>query len=252
MPRQSEAAIPTMDTEASKSRSLELAFVLNGEDVRRLESLLKEIGDSIEYQVKFSDGHALQYHSADEILKLSNSSARCIVSFIAGVKGRAKQSAYVVLKERITQSSGGNSQSPTIEYTINGTQKDVIYFGDKLDEWTLSVRQWYSAFYHGFLAVLLFLAVVLAPIFLWGSLAPRIFSDAFLKFHSWLQGATVVALWVGEYWLFKLFPRATFAIGAGVRRHEFFRFLRTSILAGFILSVLASLFANWLSANTTK
>lgn len=241
-----------MGTEASKTRSLDIAFLLDAENLTQLENTLKEIGDAIEYQVKFSDGHTLQFRSAEEVLKQPNSRARSIMSLIAGVSGRGKQSVYVVLKDPPKSSSTfGNSapSSPSVEYTITGTQKNVIYLGDRLDEWAAGIRQWYSVFYRGFLALVLFAAIVAGPIWLWNNASPHLFSPAFLKSHDWLQGASLVSLWVGVYWLFKLFPRATFGIGQGVKRHQFFVYLRTSVLLGFALSSLASVLANWLTAH---
>src|ERR1700687_1122073 len=121
MPHQNEVTIPAMKTEASKTRSLEIAFLIDADNLKLLENTLKEVGDSLEYQVKFSDGHAFQYHSAEEILKQANSNQRSVVSLIAGVTKRGGQSAFVVLKDIHTQSFGNNTAtSPSVEYTVNG------------------------------------------------------------------------------------------------------------------------------------
>jgi hypothetical protein len=87
-----------------------------------------------------------------------------------------------------------------VEYTITGTQKNVIYLGDKLDEWTAGIREWYSAFYRGVLALALFFAVVIGPIWLWNNASPHLLPPAFVKAHDWLQGAIIVSLWVAIYW----------------------------------------------------
>jgi hypothetical protein len=252
MALQNEAVSPAMRTEASKTRSFELAFLVDPEHLRQLERILRQVGDSLEYQVKFSDGHTLQYHDLEEVLKQPNSRARSIVSLIAGVTGRGKQSAFVVLKDTPTQpyySPFGDrpSTAPSVEYTTNGTQKDVIYVGDKLDEWISGIRQWYSVFDRGIPLLLFVGAIIMGPIWLWNSVSPYIFSTAFLKSHDWLQGATVIGLWVAIYRSFKLFPRAAFAIGQGAQRHQFFTYLRNGVVGGFVLSLLASLLANWLT-----
>ena len=100
MTPQNEAAGTTMRTEASKTRAFELAFLVDPEHLKQLERILRQVGDALEYQVKFSDGHTLQYHDLEEVLKQPNSRARSIVSVIAGVTGRGKQSAFVVLKDK--------------------------------------------------------------------------------------------------------------------------------------------------------
>lgn len=243
-----------MQTEAAKTRSFDIAFLVEGDHLRQLDNVLREVGDSLEYQVRFSDGHALQYHDIDEVLRLPNSNARSIVSLIAGATGRGKQSAYVVLKETDFHASfsvlGENTTStPSVEYTVNGSQKNVIFIGDKLDEWIAGIRQWYSVFHHGIPSLVLVAIVIAGPIWLWNNASQHLFSAQFLKSHDWLQGAVVVGLWISIYWLFKLFPRATFAIGQGARRHQFFLYLRNGVIGAFVLSVLASLAANWLTAH---
>lgn len=253
MARQNEAVVPVMEAEASKTRSLDIAFVVGVDDLRQLENMLREVGDALEYQVRFSDGHALQFRDVADVLKLPNSRARAIVSLIAGVTGRGKQSVYMVLKDAPVQYSGilgtSSGPSPSVEYTITGTQKNVIYLGDKFDEWTAGIRQWYSAFYRGVLSFALAAAIIAVPIWLWSTAAPHIFSATFLKAHDWLQIATIISLWVAIYWTLKLFPRATFAFGQGTQRHQFFIYLRNSVLGAFGLSALASLLANWLTRS---
>lgn len=250
---QNEATGQAMQTEASKTRSFELAFLVDPEHLKQLEPILLELGNSLEYQVKLSDGHTLQYHNLNEVLKEPNSRKKSIVSLIAGATGRGKQSAFVVLKDKPARTSysplGDHAPtSPSVEYTINGTQKDVVYIGEKLDEWVSGVRQWYSTFEHGIPLLLLVALIVAGPIWLWSKASPHLFSAAFLKLHDWLQGATIVAIWVAIYWTFRLFPKATFAIGQGARRHQFFTYLRNGVLGAFVLSALASLLANWLTS----
>lgn len=249
MPRQGEGATPAMETEASKTRSLEIAFLVDADSLRQLENLLREVGDSLEYQVRFSDGHAIQYHDVEEILKQPNHRMRSIVSLIAGVTGRGKQSAYVVLKDKPAQASssfGASTSSPSVEYTVTGTQKNVIYFGDKLDAWNVGIRQWYSAFYRGILSLLLGGAILAGPFLLWQYPFSHLFSQAFLKSHAWLPGAFIVGLWTSAFGISKLFPRATFAIGQGLKRDRALTYLKTVVLAAFIISVLGSAVANWL------
>ncbi len=116
-----------------------------------------------------------------------------------------------------------------------------------MDEWTVEIRQWYSIFNRGVFLLVLFAAAFYAPIWLWDNASPQIFSQAFLKSHDWLQLVSIIALWVGEYWLLKLLPRTTFAIGQGVKRHQFFVYLRRGVLGAFVLSVLAKWLVNWLT-----
>jgi len=45
-----------MENEASKTRSLDMAFVADAELLKRLDVVLSEVADKREYTVKFSDG----------------------------------------------------------------------------------------------------------------------------------------------------------------------------------------------------
>src|SRR5258707_11603388 len=124
--------------EASKTRTLDIAFVVNADLLRRLATILGETSDKLEYTVKFSDGTSVHYHDIEEVIGQPNSKERSIVSLIAGPADERVRSAYVNLKK---------NGSPSVEYTINGTQRDVIYFADQLDDWVSAVRQWYSPFF---------------------------------------------------------------------------------------------------------
>jgi hypothetical protein len=231
-----------MENEASKARSLDIAFVVDADLLRQLAKVLGEMGDSLEYQVKFSDGRTIQYRDIEDIISQPNSKGRDIVSLTAGVTGRGKQSAFIVLRE---------APSPNVEYTINGTQRNVIYFGEKLDEWTEGIRQWHSFFLTAVPGVALLLVVVFAPIILWNNASPHFFSEAVRqgKAESWIKPVFVIGLWVIEYGILRLFPRAIFAVGQGIKRHQLFTYIRNGILGAFLLSVLASVFANWLTRH---
>ena len=67
-----------------------------------------------------------------------------------------------------------------------------MFWGDKLDEWTAGIRQWYSIFYHGALLFLLLGFVVGGPPSLWKTISPHVFSEAFLKSHSWLPAIAII------------------------------------------------------------
>jgi hypothetical protein len=225
------------DNEASKNRPLEIAFVVDADSLRQLARILSEVGDSLEYSLKFCDGRTVQFHDVEDIISQPNPKGRSIVSLTAGASGHGKQSAFVVLRD---------NPSPSVEYTINGSQKNVIYFGEKLDEWTAGIREWHSFFQSGGAGIVLFFVLMFAPVFLWNAASPYLFSES-VRAGKWAKPVSLVALWVSEYLILRLFPRATFAIGQGMKRHQFFTYLRNGVLGAFVLSVLSSVLANWLT-----
>src|SRR5713226_4026215 len=72
-----------MKNEASKTRSLKIAFVVNAEHLRQLANVLGKASKQLEYTVGFSDGTSVRYGEVEEIIKLPNGE-RSITSLIAG------------------------------------------------------------------------------------------------------------------------------------------------------------------------
>jgi hypothetical protein len=229
-----------MDYPTAKTRSLNVAFVVNAEHLRSLAEILGEDAQPLEYTVKFSDGTSVLYSAVEEIIGQPNSSKRSIVSLIAGPARHPGKSAYVNLKST-------DYLSESVEYTINGPQRDVVYLADKLDDWVAGIRLWYSPVFVGDGMFLYFSSCALA--FYAGFIVAN-------RYHSYMSSekavflfmAVTIATFIIEYFAFtRLFPRATFAIGRGEQRHTFLTYCRNTVLVGLGLSVVGSVVANWKS-----
>jgi hypothetical protein len=232
-----------MKNDASKTRSLDIAFVVTPDLLKRLAVILGEISGALEYTAKFSDGTSVHYDKIEDIIGQPNSDERAIVSLIAGPADGDAKSVYVNLKK---------NDSPSLEYTINGAQRDVIYFADQLDDWVSATRQWYSPFVSSTfsLAGLVLLGVVIfLPIYAWEHISRL--SGALGKggSYQWIAVPSMVAMWVAEYFVFQLFPRGTFAIGQGERRHQFFIYIRRTVIVGSLLSILIRLLWTWFTKH---
>jgi hypothetical protein len=227
-----------MDNKASKNRAREMAFLVDAELLRRLAVVLAEVGEPLRYSVKFSDDTNIEYSDAEEIIKQPNTVARSIISITASTPGERKESAYVVLR---------TTPSPNVEYTVNGPQQRVVYFGIQLDDWVAAIRQWYSPFHFSIVGLVVFCFALYAPIFLWGHIAPHLFPAVVVqgKASSWIKNTSILGLWGAEALALSLFPNGTFAIGQGVKRNDFLKYLRGMVVA-FVLSVLAGMIANLL------
>ncbi len=220
-----------MENKAAKTRAIEIAFIVDADLLRRLETILKEVGGTLEYTVKFSDGSSVQYADMKDVIDQPNSARRAIASLIAGASGDG-QSAYVTLR---------NNPAPPVEYTVNGSQRNVIYFGDQLDDWAAATRQWYSIFSSNGAGFVIGMGALIFPLWLVGRIPA-----AFLGLTgSWIPAAALVVVGIAEYWLFKVFIKGTFAIGQGAKRHQFLEYVRGTLLAAFIISFLAGMLANW-------
>src|SRR5216684_2492173 len=126
-----------MRNEAEKTRSLKIAFVVNADHLRRLATVLGEASKQLEYTVGFSDGTSVHYNDVEDIIKLPNSNEHSIISLIAGTPEEGNQTAFVTLRK-------SDPESPTLEYTLGGPQRNVVYLGAQLDDWVAAIRQWYS------------------------------------------------------------------------------------------------------------
>jgi hypothetical protein len=234
-----------MENKASKTRSLDIAFVITPDLLKRLVVILGETSDILEYTAKFSDGTSVHYDKIEDVIGQPNSDERSIVSLIAGTADGTVKSAYVNLKK---------NDSPSLEYTINGTQRDVIYFADQLDDWVAATRQWYSPFFSGpsnpsGAGVILFFVALFLPIYAWDSISRLSTVLGKGGSYQWIALPAMIAMWVAEYFIFQLFPRGTFAIGQGEKRHQFFIYLRRTVVFGTLLSILVRALWTWFAKH---
>jgi hypothetical protein len=217
-----------MENKASKTRSLKIAFVMDAHHLQRLKIILGEVGDSLEYTIKFSDGSSVQYSDIKDIINLPNPARKAITSLTANA-AREGQSASVIVK---------TSSEPYVEYTISGTQQKIAYFGEQLDDWIATIKQWYSWFLDGAGSAIFYITTFVFPLFL----ASRL-PDHFPKLRPWALAILAITI-VAEILLFKLFPKGTFAIGDGIRRYRVITNVRTVCLVGYLISLLGSVSAN--------
>jgi hypothetical protein len=251
--------------EASKTRSLKIAFIVNADHLRHLARVLGEASEQLEYTVGFSDGASMRYGDVEDIVKLPNSGERSITSLIVGtpeeitlddiryvpksagpgvpstkVAVSPPSTAYVTLRK------SNPAEAPSLEYTITSPQwGTVVYLGAELDNWVAAIRQWYSAG-HSAGAVLPLIAL-LAPILAWGYLFQYLVPQT-VRTLPWAK-SLIVLLYVAEFGIFKLFPRGTFAIGRGATSHEFLVWLRRGVLAALAISIIAGVIANLITTH---
>jgi hypothetical protein len=221
-----------MENETSKTRSLKVAFLLDPDGLRSLQTLLSKIKGAREYKVKFSDGSTIKYGDVDEITKLPNAGSKFIVSIIASAEDEWGHSIFLTMR---------GDPEPSVEYTVTGTQSDVFNLADSLDNWIASCTQWYSPAYASNLGVLLAFGFLFFPIFLASQVA-KVFPPKGPDWHSYLPAVMAISAYAAEYWAVKLFPRATFAVGYGAKRNQFFSVIRLAVL----LALAVKLLGDWL------
>jgi hypothetical protein len=227
-----------------KNRELQLAFVVDARFLRDLDGFLQRIADDRAYVILLSDSSSNDYASVDDLLGFPNTRARRILELSAATDSRPGG-----LSAAIRFSDKG-----TVEYKIEGEEKDVLHNSRVLEDLISPIRQWYSSVarfnfwsplvgaYVGAVTALL-LGVLLAALFepelLTARLAPMRVSARVVVF-------ALAVLFVVPPVLNGLrslvLPRAEFAIGQGEDRHNTTVLWRRTVLGtGIITSVAAGL-----------
>jgi hypothetical protein len=224
-----------VENPASKIRSLDIAFLVDADQLQRLVAILSEAGSALEYTVKFSDGTSVNYTAIGEILTQPNSKRHSIVSILAGAVGTEGRSAYITL---------GDNPTPSVEYTIAGPQRDVIYLAEKLDDWAAGIHQWYSPLVSNLQLISAAFVVALPLVVAFG--LKFFFPASGPGLQSSIPGCGLILTALAEFWAFKaFFPRGTFAIGYGLKRAQRLEIIEISVVLAFAVEFFAGLFAHW-------
>lgn len=234
-----------------KNKELRLGFVVDSSALGRLESILGSADNKMELSVYLADGTSYEFNNIKDVLNLQNSKNRPIK--------RIHVETFFQDGARATVSFRDHDLLDTIEYNLTGEEKDVLYLADKLDEWIGSIKPWYSRIATVDFVLFLFgsIVVVFAAMILITGIVMLIRGDFFtpvsesdeglptgtgfmiIFFFVLSSGIAMLANIIRS----KIFPVAIFAIGDGVQRHRQLERWREMVGGGFILSILASIFA---------
>jgi hypothetical protein len=231
--------------QAQKDFGYQSAFIVDEAALRRLDGIVREHSEGLAYRVMLSDRTTLQPPQFEDVLGLTNSASREIrkisVETLYGAALRIELSI---------DADGGWSK--TLEFTVRGEEKDVVFVSGKLEEWASTVTQWYGLIsfprvwmvifqvYGSFAGVVL----ILTGDWLHWSLARRVVASII----GLVLIATAFALSLLRRWVF---PPGIFAIGDGQKRLATFQtrqkvFTLETILAP-IGTLLLGILANRLS-----
>jgi hypothetical protein len=256
----------------TKSRYIRMAYLLDAERLRRLEELLKEsVTDHIDasesllvpnreigYSVDFSDGTSRTFSSVEDVLGIENSPKREITSL-----SLSTPYFYEPIRATIRFRQERNL---AVSYDLTGDDREVLSLSDKLDEYVLGLRQWYSPLTRfSFLGLLL---VLYAGSWVFANLlvAADYLIPNLLPFDSASGGSTGGGSSVGLQGLFiggvlalvalgllfdllfrRAFPASTFAIGQGVDRHKRLKAVQTAVVTCVLITIPVGLLINYLS-----
>ena len=222
-----------MEAKREQSKTLDWSYRLSPEDLKRLESLLKKLFPTIIWACRATDGSTLKSANLDDILTLTNRDEDRIRSL--GVTGFGEN----VYKEFMSIDFLGSG----------GTRFSIVHDPDKTRElqnllrhFCLDIKPAYSVVsdLHGLRKWFLFglsFVLGLALIILYSNGREVFNVKPTLKEYAWgtlllnIPGFFSVA---GN----KIFPRASYLIGAGKARDETTSWLRNCVLWGFFAAVI--------------
>lgn len=252
----------------TKPRYIRMAYLLDADKLRQLVELLEKnvtnhidvskeplvTDKDLDYDVEFSDGTSRTFSSIEDVLELPNSSKRRI----------SKLSISTPYFYGPIQASVDFRQNRELaaSYNLKGEDKEVLALADKLDEYMLGVRHWYSPLTRfSFLGLMIFLPIIMVVLGGMAVAADYFFPNLLSSGDSSSSGSelreaigiySVVMLIFASMWVFgwllkRVFPVSTFAIGQGIDRHKRLNKIRGIVLTGVFLTVPAGLLVNYLS-----
>jgi len=233
---------------ATFNKSAKEALVLMADDIKKLFTTISDFADGAVIAIGCRDEIARYPKNMDDLLNYENSSQREIHTLrLAGISNDSSKSARLTVKNTLVGDS--------FDLEATGPEEDVARLTDKIQEILAGLRPKYgflaktNLFYLG-IAFAVFIAITVV---LLASIIPKTPASASTSPESWQSNAIVTGIsllvalgpiilgLVLELLKSKVFPLVTFGIGQGKRRHTFREYIRTVIIVGIIVSMVAGL-----------
>lgn len=224
---------------------MKIAYILDHDSLMRIVKILQEISELIEFTMTCSDDSKIECSSIDDVFAFANIKTRAITSIsLVTPWGKRPQINVRFRSEKYRP----------VEYDVKGNDKEVYYFSGKLDEAISSLRQWYSKIAFVDIYLLLSLSLFIAYLLLIGFLMlvgkisiKQIVPKSFTGIELLPVLAIIFLDRLLNFLRVRIFPVAIFLIGDGIKRYKNILFWRRTVGVSFLLSILASLIASWLT-----
>jgi hypothetical protein len=236
-----------------RSEGLSVPFVLTGEDLKKLHKALTAFGDSVTYEVKCAD-HLTRELDFKKLTEYENPPNKAIRSIKVHAR---KQNEY----DRSATIDIGEGFRSTFDLYLNGPESEVEKLNDAIEDILAGMRPWY--WWLTRFSFFITLGIVFALMWAVGVLMTIVLrcrghtvstesggdSNAFVFGVALAACMIAAALDKSKSWIF---PRATFAIGQGKRRHETRETVRWVFVGTLGLGIVASLVAGVLLMPFTR
>ncbi len=227
---------------------LKQAFVATEEVVSKIWSIIEDSEMEVTGTMRCSDEMVRHIENVDSLTQYENPNRASIKSLqIQGRSLNPSASVHVYLGER---------QRSPVSFSIRGEENAVHSIRTTLSDLVSGIKPWYSwlstidLFYVWlpFFGMLFMLLTIMSNSDTPSPDIPFKKALALLAFSIALFGAiTIIVRGIG-FLHRRYFPRATFAIGQGLVRHQADETIRWIVFVGFLVSVTASVLVVFLSS----
>ena len=240
-----------VNVKAQKPGILKTAFIVNEENLRKLDLILLQVDTSKKYEVKYTDNLTVKTDDLNELfrqLSVTKGSIRHMTASTASSNGVA------VLVELDTGFA-------PIVYAIAGSETEVPYLESRVLEWANEIKPWYSwiaclntpllfaliLFIFSFAwTIVLFISILESTKSL--SLTLSYYGSSQINIGLVVNAIVFLFLWLGIAYLFSspqryLFPKALFVFGMGLTRQRQLVRIR-AIIAGIFLILIIPFLVN--------
>jgi hypothetical protein len=227
----------------SKAGELPIAIAVDDDALNRLISIFRKHSKTTDFSVDLSDGSTLYPETLDEILEIPNTPDRAITQI--AIKNHYSEPIRIEVTLR------ANNLLSAIKFDLKGQDQEVLLVDRDFQEWVVSAKQPYSWLTFVSLSggILFGVTCLIAVAALFAGLSQNghpVFSVA-----SIFLGVLLIFLASSAPgWIHKVFPRALFLIGDGIRRDQVLRdrrkFFKISIVAAILIGLATRVIAKFL------
>lgn len=223
------------------------AFVVNESELRKIWVKLEGADHDVKAIVKFNNNVETTVNKIDDLMSFENSKKRKILSVSMISTSKCHENRSCIKFE--------SDMFRTVSISTSGDHDFVTKNSDELPEIVSGMKPWYSIISRLNILFLLYIPLLIVCIFAFlmknSSDTETIYSFS----DSAVLIVTCILLMFGMHAFEKLlislknnlFPVASFAIGQGVKRYETQDKFRFTVIVGFVVSVFASLFLQFIT-----
>ncbi len=230
----------------NKDASFRQCFVLTDQELGKLHRALTEFSDDIEIEIRCADGLNRNVSSVEELVQFENPPNKDIQELVLSSRGL---NPYRSARLRFM-----NRDDANVWLTMEGPEESVVRLNSSVEDRLASMKPWYAPFAKVNFVVGAFVLIGVAYIGLLvvaatgilvteKTAAPDVLRSTALGNLIALAaiGVPLILGFALNRWRKSLFPIGVFAIGQGQKRHADREWVRSTVVVGFVVSLVAGI-----------